>query len=338
MAKLSIKAGATSVTVNVFIQDSSSTTGAGLTGLVYNTASLVAYYALPRAASVAITLATLAAVTSAYSSGGFKEIDATNMAGWYRFDIPDSAVASGRFSSIHLKGAANMAPLPLEIELTGWDNSDGVHGGMTALPNAAAEAAGGLYTRGTGAGQINQDANGRVDVNLKAAAGTAATLDANNVLNVSAKYLAGTALTGRDIGASVLLSSGTGTGQVKLASGYIAPNWGDVGNPTTVNNLSGTTFKTLTDAPADSAGTTTLLARWTATRAGYVDNLSGGAVALASGVPLAAADAAKLAAVWQIHGLDLSNDLTVSATARAVGTIVQSLTTLAGTTTVHRSA
>jgi hypothetical protein len=43
----------------------------------------------------------------------------------------------------------------------------------TALPNAAAEAAGGLYTRGTGAGQINQETNGRVDVNVHAAAGTA---------------------------------------------------------------------------------------------------------------------------------------------------------------------
>lgn len=38
----------------------------------------------------------------------------------------------------------------------------------TALPNAAAEAAGGLYTRGTGAGQINQDANGRIDANVAA--------------------------------------------------------------------------------------------------------------------------------------------------------------------------
>lgn len=37
----------------------------------------------------------------------------------------------------------------------------------TALPNAAAEAAGGLYTRGTGAGQINQQANGQIDSNLE---------------------------------------------------------------------------------------------------------------------------------------------------------------------------
>lgn len=35
--------------------------------------------------------------------------------------------------------------------------------GFDGLPNAAAESAGGLYTRGAGAGQINQDANGRID-------------------------------------------------------------------------------------------------------------------------------------------------------------------------------
>lgn len=48
------------------------------------------------------------------------------------------------------------------------DFDDAVRGGLTALPNAAAEAAGGLYTRGTGAGQINQDGNGRIDTNIAA--------------------------------------------------------------------------------------------------------------------------------------------------------------------------
>ncbi len=184
--KLSILAGSTSQTVNVFIQDSSSTTGAGLTGLVYNSGSLTAYYALPRAAATSITLATLAAVTSSYSSGGFKEIDATNMPGWYRFDVPDAALAS-----IHLKGATNMAPLPIEIELTAWNNQDGTRGGLTALPNAAAGASSGL--------PLSVDSSGRVDV-LK---------------------INGTSQTARDIGASVLLSSGTGTGQVSLSSGAV---------------------------------------------------------------------------------------------------------------------
>ena len=117
MAKLSINAGATSQTVNVFIQDSSKTDGSGLTGLVYNSSGLLAYYVLPQAASAAITLATLAAATSAWSSGGFKEIDATHCAGLYRLDVPNAAIASGRFSTIYLYGATNMAPCVLEIDL-----------------------------------------------------------------------------------------------------------------------------------------------------------------------------------------------------------------------------
>lgn len=57
-------------------------------------------------------------------------------------------------------------------------------------------------------------------------------------------HIGDTSQTARDIGASVLLSSGTGTGQVKLSSGYMAPNWGDVGNPTTTVGLTGTTIAT----------------------------------------------------------------------------------------------
>lgn len=43
---------------------------------------------------------------------------------------------------------------------------DATRMGIAALPNAAAESVGGLYTRGAGAGQINQPANGQVDVNV----------------------------------------------------------------------------------------------------------------------------------------------------------------------------
>lgn len=61
------------------------------------------------------------------------------------------------------------------------DLSDVVRLGLTALPNAVAEAAGGLYTRGTGAGQINQEANGYISVNLKAILGTALTETAGQI-------------------------------------------------------------------------------------------------------------------------------------------------------------
>lgn len=69
MAKRTIKAGATDQTVDIFIQDSSSTTGAGKTGLAYNTASLVCYYRKGATGSAtALTLATQT-VGGAHSDG-----------------------------------------------------------------------------------------------------------------------------------------------------------------------------------------------------------------------------------------------------------------------------
>ncbi|WP_434723049.1 hypothetical protein [Mesorhizobium sp. RIZ17] len=52
--------------------------------------------------------------------------------------------------------------------------------------------------------------------------GTTALVDANGRVDVA--KIAGTAQTARDIGASVLLSSGTGTGQVSLTAGVVAAN------------------------------------------------------------------------------------------------------------------
>jgi hypothetical protein len=100
------------------------------------------------------------------------------------------------------------------------DLADSVRAGLTALPNAAAEAAGGLYTRGSGAGQINQATSGQIDGNLVRIANVAVSTSTAQ-LGVNAVNVGGTAQTGRDLGASVLLSSGTGTGQISLSSGAV---------------------------------------------------------------------------------------------------------------------
>ena len=124
MAKLALKKAATDVTVYLFAQDSSKTTGEGLTGLAYNTASLTAYYVRPLGSATQITLATQT-VTGAHSDGGFKEIDATNMPGVYRLDLPDAVCATGVPSAVvMLKGATNLAPVLLEIQLTDFDLND----------------------------------------------------------------------------------------------------------------------------------------------------------------------------------------------------------------------
>lgn len=174
--KLQIVKGKTSKSVDIFIRDTSVTTGAGLTGLVYNSGSLTAYYHRAGSAATAITLATLASATAAWSSGGFIAVDGTNMPGVYRLDLPDAVLASGVDEVVvMLKGATNMEPVVLEIQLVSFDPNDSVRAGLTALPNAAAAASGGLFIRGTGAGAINQDANGRIDVNLVAVGADAAS-------------------------------------------------------------------------------------------------------------------------------------------------------------------
>jgi hypothetical protein len=119
MGQVAITPGSTGNSTDVFIQDSTSTTGAGKTGLVFNTSALTCYYTFTGASagSVSVSLVTLATVTTAWASGGFIEIDATHMPGWYRFDIPNLAVAGGSGPEVnfHFQGAANMAPCPVKL-------------------------------------------------------------------------------------------------------------------------------------------------------------------------------------------------------------------------------
>src|SRR3569623_1584867 len=105
MAKLCRIAGSTSNILQVFIADASSSTGAGLTGLVFNSSGLTAYYHRDTdTAATAITLVTMTAGT--FTAGGFVEIDSTHMPGWYQFCPPDAALAAGAKSvGFHLRGA-----------------------------------------------------------------------------------------------------------------------------------------------------------------------------------------------------------------------------------------
>ena len=127
MAKLFVQAQATSNRSEyVFVQDSASTTGGGKTGIAYNAAGLTAYYVRPPVGgtggtAVSITLATQT-VSGAWSSGGWVEVDATNLPGIYRFDIPNAVFATGvDHAVVMLKGASGMAPVSLEYQLTGFD-------------------------------------------------------------------------------------------------------------------------------------------------------------------------------------------------------------------------
>jgi hypothetical protein len=106
----------------------------------------------------------------------------------------------------------------------------------TALPNADAEAAGGLYTRGSGAGQINQAANGQVDANtvrientdatdqlataLAAGVITGAVVD--DALNSATTFETNLSQATNDhfLDAWLVFTSGTLSGQVKKITDY----------------------------------------------------------------------------------------------------------------------
>ena len=130
--------GSTNISVDVYIVDD--TDGTPETGVLWNTSGIDLEYRREGAAAVNVTEATLAALTTAHTDGGFLEIGH----GYYRFDVPDAAFASGA-ASVSIQGTVTgMVVLPQTIQLVAFDTQDATRLGLTALPNANADAAGGL--------------------------------------------------------------------------------------------------------------------------------------------------------------------------------------------------
>jgi hypothetical protein len=142
-----ILAGSTDVSVVIRIIDS--TDGTPETGVVFNTSGIDLEYRREGAASTDITEATLAALTTAHTDGGFLHIGN----GYYRLDLPDAAVASGASGVLIHGTVTGMVVLGCYIQLVAYNPFDSVRLGLTALPNAAAGANGGLPT-GNASGQV----------------------------------------------------------------------------------------------------------------------------------------------------------------------------------------
>jgi len=157
-----VKKGSTDRSVKVHIMDA--TSGAPETGTVYNTSGLDLWYRREGGARTAITEATLASLTAAHADGGFLHISD----GDYRLDMPDAAYSTGANFFDFGGTVTGKIVIGGRVRLVDIDPEDTIRAGLTALPNAVASASGGLFTRGSGAGQINQDANGRIDVNIVA--------------------------------------------------------------------------------------------------------------------------------------------------------------------------
>ena len=135
-----IKKGSTDKSVYLRIIDS--TDGTPETGVVFNTSGIDLWYRREGAAKTSITEATLAALTTVHTDGGFLHVGD----GVYRLDMPDAAWATGANQVVICGTVTGMIVKDVVVQLVDIDFNDSVRGGMTALPNAAAAATGGLPT------------------------------------------------------------------------------------------------------------------------------------------------------------------------------------------------
>lgn len=229
------KRGQTSIVLRVKILNSSVSTGAGLTGLTSassgliistiadNEATATTYTVAGSTIESITTLGTYATPTA--TKCRFKEVDSTNHKGVYEIQLADAryGVSSAKSLLVSIVGATNAAETDVVIPLRDLDPYDSVRAGLTALPNAAAEAAGGLYTRGSGAGQINQATNGQVDGNLVRIA-NAAVSTSTAQLGVNLVNIAGAAVSTStaQLGVNAVQAGGTAWGSGAITAASIA--------------------------------------------------------------------------------------------------------------------
>ena len=187
------------------------------------------------------------ATVGTWTSLGFKEIDATNFAGWYQLGVPNAALASGaKEVNLLLKGATNMTPTPLKIRLVAVNPDVATNMGITSLPTTAVTTNGSLPTVGSGTSQITLSG------------GTVSLIPGQNPI-----VLTGTAQGGASgsitlaAGASatdnlyrwslITIQSGTGAGQTRAISNYVGstkvasvtPAWITNPDATSVYNIDG---------------------------------------------------------------------------------------------------
>jgi hypothetical protein len=118
---ITIAPGSTSQSIELYL---------GATGLTASTSGLSARYNRTRTASVDIPLVART-IAQAWTSGGFAEVDATNMPGVYRLDVPDAALAAGADDvTIVVRGASGTNGAVMTVKLSS--------GGLTSAQTAAA--------------------------------------------------------------------------------------------------------------------------------------------------------------------------------------------------------
>jgi hypothetical protein len=141
---ITISPGSTSQSIELYL---------GSTGITASTAGLAAHYNRTRTASVSIPLVART-IAQAWTAGGFAEVDATNMPGVYRLDVPDAALAAGADDvTIVVRGASGTNGAVMTVKLSS--------GGLTSAQTASAvlDAVGSSYVTAGSIGYAIQNSN-----------------------------------------------------------------------------------------------------------------------------------------------------------------------------------
>jgi hypothetical protein len=300
--KRKMLAGTTSVSLGVFVQDTSSTTGTGL-AITHASSGLVFEYRRQGQSSwTSVTPVT--ATLGTFTSGGVIADGA--LTGAIEIGVPDAALAAGaRFCLIRLRGVTNMLPVLIEMELDAVDYQNATSLGLSRLDGTITSRMA-SYTQPTGFLAATFPTTVASTTNITAATGV--TLAATTGLGNQTADITGTVSTVTNltnlpsIPANWLTAAGIASGaftSAKFAAGAFDAVW-------TVAT------RTLT-AISDSSGVTTLLTRIVGTLASGTHNAQSGDSFARLGAPAGASISADVAAL-------LSTTEDVNATVNSIAT------------------
>jgi hypothetical protein len=133
MSKQKTTRAKTSRSLPIFIADTTSTTGGGLSGVTHASSGLVLEYRRQNQ-SAWTSVTPVSKTLGTYVSGGIVASGA--LAGRYEVDFPDAAFASAagvEWVELCVRGVANMLPVLIEIELDAVDYQDAAAFGLSRI-------------------------------------------------------------------------------------------------------------------------------------------------------------------------------------------------------------
>ena len=250
--KRKINAGTTSLMLPCFVQDTSSTTGAGL-AVTHASSGLVFEYRRHNESSWT-SVTPVSATLGSYTSGGVVADGA--LTGAIEVGIPDAALASGaRAVYVRLRGVSNMFAVLIEIELDAVYYKDAAGFGLSRIDQTIGSRMA-TYTQPNGFLAATFPTTVASPTNITSASGVAVSSLGSNV--ITSASIAASALDSKgnwNVGKTgYALTAGTGLGNQTAnitgnLSGSVGSVTGAVGSVTgAVGSVTGLTTSTIATA------------------------------------------------------------------------------------------